>query len=368
MLAVVGALGITGCVRADDHATGIGIEDRGVSDGGCIAVDESDASVPATNECPATRIVAESDISAIRTLTSDATQLYYVLWPCDLDDCPPQPHEVRAVPKGGGTPTLLAFEPGSISEDIAVAGGHVYWIRSRERALMRVLSDGSGQPEVVYQSDAMAFLSANAHGVYWRSLDGNERWTRLERLPLSGGVVETAAILPSRATFSLLDDGRSYYLIGNSPAAAQLFATDLLTGLEHALTEQPESFGGGEFTQDAVALQWSGSRGLRRLAKTGGDPVTISDESNYDVGSNGELALYYRLESADLRAVPVTGGSTTVVAPPTCDLFGVWLERVVAADRVYWSSGHEIHSVPLPQPDGPPRQTRVMRPFVEYGP
>ena len=48
-----------------------------------------------------------------------------------------------------------------------------------------------------------------------------------------------------------------------------------------------------------------------------------------------------------MRAVPVTGGAPTVVATSTCNLFGTWLERVVDADQLYWSSGHDLCSVPL---------------------
>jgi hypothetical protein len=357
---VIGALGLAGCGRAEHQGPGVGVTDGGlggglgVMDGGHPEVDEADASPPATNECPATQLAAESDIAAIRTLTSDATHLYYVLWPCDLDECPPGPHEVRAVAKAGGIPTILALEPGYISEHIAVAGGHVYWIRSVDRAIMRVSIDGQGQPEVVYQSAApTGYLAANADGVYWRTLDENERWTRLERLPLAGGGVETVGSLPPDAGFSLLDDARVYYLTGSSSATALLHAMDLATGETHTLTTGPESFAGGEFTQDALALEWSGAGGLRRLAKSGGEPVTIVEAGGYDVGSNGELALYYGFDDEGLHAAPVTGGAPTLIAPATCNLFGTWLERVIDSDRVYWSSGHDIFAVSLPHHDSP---------------
>ncbi len=342
-LLIVAAIGLAGCDGAEHEDLAVDVT------GTDPDIEEPGASPAAADACPATRLVDESDIAAIRSLTSDATNLYYVLWPCDLDDCPPDSDEVRAVPKAGGASTILALEPGTISDDLAVAGGHVYWIRSSDRAIMRVPTDGCDEPEVVYQSPApTAYLAANADGVYWRSLDENERWTRLERLPLAGGDVETVAILPPDATFSLLDDERLYFLSGLSSADALLHALDLDTGETQTLTANPDSFLGGEFTQDAVALQWSGNGALlRRLAKSGGEPVTIVDEGGYDVGSNGELALYYGFEVEDLRAVPVTGGAPTVVAPSTCNLFGTWLERVVDADQLYWSSGHDIYAVPL---------------------
>jgi hypothetical protein len=348
-LLVVAAIGLAGCDGAKHEGLSADVTGAAATD-----VDEPDASPPVDDAgpptddaCPATLLVDESDIAAIRALTSDATHLYYVLWPCDLEECPPDPHEVRAVPKAGGAPTILALEPGFISEDLAVAGGHVYWIRSSDRAIMRVPIDGCDEAEVVHQGSApAAFLAANADGVYWRSLDENGQWTRLERLPLAGGDVETVAILPPDTTFSLLDDERLYFLSGSAPSAALLYALDLDTGETQPLTANPEAFLGGEFTQDAVALQWAAD-GLRRLAKSGGEPVTIADEGGYDVGSNGELSLYYDFEVEDLRAVPVTGGAPTVVAPPTCNLFGTWLERVVDADQLYWASGHDIFAVPL---------------------
>jgi len=345
-LAVVAAIGLAGCDAAE-HET-LAVDVAGTADTEAdTEMEEPGPSPAAADACPATRLVDESDIAAIRALTSDATHLYYVLWPCDLEECPPDPHEVRVVPKAGGAPTILALEPGFVSDDLAVAGGHVYWIRSSDRAIMRVPTDGCDEPEVVHQSPApTAYLAANADGVYWRSLDENEHWTRLERLPLAGGDVETVAILPPDASFSLLDDERLYFLTGGSPSAALLNALDLDTGEMQTLTANRESFLGGDFTQDAVALQWA-SNGLRRLAKSGGEPVTIADEGGYDVGSNGELALYYDFEVEDLRAVPVTGGAPTVVAPSTCNLFGTWLERVVDADKLYWSSGHDIFAVPL---------------------
>jgi len=343
-LLVIAAIGLVGCDAAEQGDLAADVTGNADTD-----IEEPGAGPAGPDACPATQLAAESEIAAIRSLTSDATNLYYVVWPCDLDDCPPDSDEVRAVPRAGGASTLLALEPGTISDDLAVAGGHVYWIRSNDRAIMRVPTDGCDEPEVVYQSPApTAYLAANADGVYWRSLDENERWTRLERLPLAGGDVETVATLPPEANFSLLDDERLYFMTGLSSAEAFLHALDLDTGETQTLTANPDSFLGGEFTQDAVALQWSGNGGLlRRLAKSGGEPVTIVDEAGYDVGSNGELALLYSLEVEDLRSVPVTGGAPTVVAPPTCNLFGTWLERVVDPDQLYWSSGHDIFAVPL---------------------
>lgn len=352
---LIAAIYLAGCDGADPgdltaDVTGTGdidIEEPGTD---VPAAEEPGASPDAGDACPATLLVAESDISAIRSLISDETHLYYVLWPCDLEECPPGPHEVRSVPKAGGVSTILALEPGFISDDLAVAGGHVYWIRSIDRAIMRVPIDGCEEAEVMVEGPAVrAFLAANADGVYWRTFDEeSSEWSGLERLPLDGGDVETVATLPPTATFSLLDDERVYFLTGISPVDALLQAVDLDTGEAQALTAIPESFGGGDFTQDAVALQW-GNNGLRRIAKSGGEPVTITDELGYDVGSNGELALYYNIEGeGDLRAVPVSGGAPTVLATPACNLFGTWLERVVDDDHLYWSSGHDIFAIPLP--------------------
>jgi hypothetical protein len=337
---LVAAICLAGCdgagpgdLTADVTGTGdTDIEEPGAEEPGA----EQPGAGPAEDECPATLLVDEPDISAIRSLTSDETHLYYVLWPCDLDECPPGPHEVRSVPKAGGVSTILALEPGFISDDLAVAGGHVYWIRSIDRAIMRVPTDGCEEAEVVVEGPAArAFLAANADGVYWRTLDDSGQWSGLERLPLAGGDVEQVATLPPNATFSLLDDERLYFLSGISPVDSLLQAVDLDTGETQALTTNTESFLGGEFTQDAGALQW-GNSGLRRIAKSGGEPVTITDELGYDVGSNGELALYYNIEGeGDLRAVPVSGGAPTVVATPACNLFGTWLERVVDDDQLY---------------------------------
>jgi hypothetical protein len=348
-LLVVAAIGLAGCdvAEQDDLANGVtGTADTDVEEPGA---EEPGASPAAADACPATHLVDEPEEAGIRTLTSDATNLYYVLWPCEGDNCPPDTDEVRALPKAGGAPTILALEPGNILDHIAVAGGHVYWIRNSDRAIMRVPTDGCDEAEVVYQSPTpKAHLAANGDGVYWRSIDENEAFTRLERLPLAGGDVETVAMLPPNAGFSLLDDERLYFLSGISAADAVLNAVDLDTGETQTLMANPEGFGGGEFTQDAVALEWSGTGAvLRRLAKSGGEPVTIVDEGGYDVGSNGELALYWGFEVEDLRAVPVTGGAPTVVAPSTCNLFGTWLERVVDADQLYWSSGDDIYAVPL---------------------
>jgi hypothetical protein len=347
-LLVVAAIGLSGCVAAeqDDRTVDVtGTVDTDIDEPGA---EEPGASPAAADACPATHLVDEPEEAAIRTLTSDATNLYYVLWPCESDNCPHDTDEVRALPKAGGVPTILALETSAIVDSIAVAGGHVYWTRNGDHAIMRVPTDGCDEAEVVYQSPApKAHLAANADGVYWRSLDENEAFTRLERLPLDGGDVEAVAILPRNAGFSLLDDERLYFLSGISAADAVLNAVDLDTGETQTLMASPESFGGGSFTQDAVALEWSGSGAIRRLAKTGGEPVTIVDESGYDVGSNGELALYWGFELEDLRAVPVTGGTPTVVAPSSCNLFGTWVERVVDADQLYWSSGDDIYAVPL---------------------
>jgi hypothetical protein len=349
-------------MRAFRLVVGVCLAGCGVAEQGDVAadvagaadteVDEAGAEEPgavpgAPDACPATHLVDESDISAIRSLTSDATHLYYVYWPCDLEVCPPDPHEVRAVPKMGGPPTTLALEPGFIPFDIAVGGGFVYWVRGTDRAVMRVPTDGCEEPEVVHQAPGFrAFIAANSDAVYWRTLDENEHWTQLERLPHAGGDVESVATLPPDASFSLLDEERLYFLTGGSAATAILNATDLDTGETRRLTTNPEPFGGGEFTQDAVALWW-GNNGLRRLAKSGGEPESITDALAYDVGSNGELALYYNFDPEDLRAVPVTGGAPTILATASCNLFGTWLERVVDDDVFYWSSGHEIFALPL---------------------
>jgi hypothetical protein len=347
-LVVVVTIGLGGCDGAEqEEITGglTGTADTGIGEPGA---EEPDGTT-AADACPATQLVDESNISAIRSLRSDATHLYYVWWPCDLDDCPPdQDDEVRAVPKAGGTPTTLAFEPGSIPFEIAVGSGYVYWVRWSDRSVMRVPTDGCEEPEVFYQAPGFrAFIAANDDGVYWRTLDENDQWSLLERLPHAGGDVETVAILPPDSSFSLLDDERLYVLTGFNSADAHLNAVDLDTGEIQRLTENRESFGGGFFTQDADALWW-GNNGLRRLAKSGGEPETITDDLSYDVGSNGELALYYNFEPEELRAVPVTGGESTVVATSACNLFGTWLERVVDDDALYWSSGHDIFAVPLP--------------------
>ncbi len=178
---VVAAICLTGCdgagpgdLTADVTGTGdTDIEEPGAEVPGA---EEPGASPDEADECPATLLVDEPDISAIRSLTSDATHLYYVLWPCDLDECPPDPHEVRAVPKAGGAPTILALEPGihlrttspwpaATSTGSAPPTGRSCASRptaaTRPRSCTRVPQPGR-------------FLAANADGVYWRSLDENE--------------------------------------------------------------------------------------------------------------------------------------------------------------------------------------------------
>jgi hypothetical protein len=270
LLVVAVGIGLAGCDGAEHEEVGLDV--TGTAETGTAETDSEEPGRGAAgpDACNATRLVDEFEESAVRELTSDATHIYYVLWPCELDGCPPDVDEVRAVAKAGGAPTVLALEPGSITDNLAVAGGHVYWLRSRDKALMRVPTDGCEEPEVVHETSTLrGYLAANADGVYWRSVDENELYTRLERLPLEGGEVEAVAILPPQASFSLLDDERLYFLTGNSAADAFLNAVDLDTGETQALTVEPDSFGGGGFTQDADALQWSASNGLRRLAKSG---------------------------------------------------------------------------------------------------
>jgi hypothetical protein len=341
---VVAAIGLAGCDGADQGEAAADIAGTAGAE-----IEEPGETETGADACPATQLVDEPDTSAIRSLTSDATHLYYAWWPCDLDDCPPDQDEVRAVPKAGGTPTTLAVEPGSIPFDIAVGGGFVYWIRGSDRAVMRVPTDGCEEPEVVHQAPgSRAYIAANEGAVYWRVLDENEAFTGLERMPHAGGDVETVATLPPDASFSLLDENHLYFLTAGPSPTSILNALDLDTGETRTLMETPESMVGAEFSQDAVALWW-GNNGLRRLAKSGGEPATISEDLSYDVGSNGELALYYNFEPEELRAVPVTGGAPTVVATTTCNLFGTWLERVVDDDQLYWSSGHDLFAVPLPR-------------------
>jgi hypothetical protein len=177
---------------------------------------------------------------------------------------------IMRVPLAGGTPELLASEPGSGPTAIALDATHVYWANgssNEDHAVLKVARDG-GTPAVLVTAAYSVFgMAADTTGVYFTTFDtlaGGVTSSTVRRVALNGGDAVTLATGEAQPLGLAIDDASVYWV--------------------NASTSYTFSAGAGT---DGTTLS---------VAKTGG-PVTTLAGSEADPGSivsNGARVCWTR--------------------------------------------------------------------------
>jgi hypothetical protein len=253
---------------------------------------------------------------------------------------------IVAVSKDGGTPRLVALDPGPVG--LALDATHVYWA-SGEPAVKRAVVDG-GSVEVMADGGAPWGVAVDGVNVYWTDAheDGGAIWKQPLATPRSGAVAlatkehgPTGIIVDATSVYwAAIGTGQASYTdgyIGTAPidgtSAASAIARDraqpicvVVSGGAVYWADFTTPFGDTTSTTGVVV----------KAPVTGGAviPLTATDVRPLGIAVDATDVYYTRYVSGSIERVPIAGGPPTLVAS---GLVSPWMIAIDSA-AVYFTS------------------------------
>jgi hypothetical protein len=309
----------------------VGASDDGSDDDGA----EADSPLPP----PDVQVLADREEGPLRVTVDDG----YVYWTSRSGQT------IRRVSKQGGTVETLAQGQPS-PEDIAVDDTFVYWTNTNatgsEGAVMKISKtamDGGIPTTLATNQSGAEGIALDADYVYWVLFDGGVR-----RVLKSGGTPQDLA--PSKGAKYITTRGGYVFWAGPQNDAIALPNNGFIlrvmadgTGLTTIASEQP---GTHDVKADDSFVYWtnysaSGAAPVVSKAPAGQPgpvtPLAQGDGPEQDgagIAIDDRYAYYTLFRSNRVRRVPLSGGTSELVADGQKGAFGVAVDDLY----VYWAN------------------------------
>lgn len=230
-------------------------------------------------------------------------------------------------------PTLL----GSVARprDIAVGGGYAF-VTSFDGAIFRLPTSG-GTATKIASPEWPTYVGVDSTHVYWTDLAIAPNPGSVGRVPIGGGTSEILAaglVGPNSCT---LFGGRVYFAHGTTsgriesvPVSGGVVAT-IATGVNQPYYAAANS----------TRVCWA-TNGNSIECSAGGTLVS-GEPSRIQFVALDETHAYYALGSGVLRRVALTGGAPVTVDTGPATLFA--MEIILDGENVYWFSAGQIRRV-----------------------
>lgn len=199
----------------------------------------------------------------------------------------------RARVRGGVAQTLST---GMGAEFLAIDGQNVYFTGQFAYPTKLALSGGGATR--LADSPGAAGMAIDRHNLYWTVRDGASTRGDVRQVSLSGGAVSTLAQGEGMPQGIAADDESVYWANNQSGEIRRFTHTGgLITTLA-----------AGEFTPTVLAIDetsvyFSALDGLRKVAKSGGTPVTLAASQAFDIKLD-QTSVYWTDGSAVLKLTP----------------------------------------------------------------
>ncbi len=249
---------------------------------------------------------------------------------------------VNAVPKGGGSVSVLAAGQGSPS-GLVVSHGNVYWTEFSSDAVASTATSGGSATSVATSQDGAYEITAAGDAVYWTTLrvcsvarsESGGKYQVIEKAKQPFTAITSTPALVFWVSFQRKAIER--YDIASSTTSILLDANEI--DLPSALATDGKSvyFAGPSPTQidiGAIPIDGGSAHSLHASACSVDAGVTTACAGG--VATDG--AFVYFTAAADdggvVRKVPVDGGDATTIAQGQARPFAVAVDDAC----VYWSN------------------------------